>query len=282
MVISLKVGVLANLDKRGAAEIVDKMGKIFKRLGIEAYLPDSICATDYLHIPEKTIYETVDVIITVGGDGTIIRFGKLAARHNKPVLGINAGRLGFLANVEADELDLLEKLKTGDYTVEDRMLLNVSVSDNGKETYTQTAMNDIVITSGFMSRIIDIKAYFNADCISYRADGLIVATPTGSTAYSLSAGGPIVDPLCENICITPICSHSLSAKPILLNKNAVVRFNAMSLKHADVYLSVDGRKGPVIKPNSDIVVSRSDFDVKLIRLNNKSFYKTLSEKFKEK
>lgn len=278
----MKIGVLANLDKRGAAEIVDKVGKLFKNLGTEAYLPDSICATDYLHVPEKEIFEKVDVIITVGGDGTIIRFGKQAARYNIPVLGINAGRLGFLANVEANELDLLEKLITGDYTVEDRMLLNVSVSENGKETYSQIAMNDIVITSGFMSRIIDVKAYFNTDCISYRADGLIVSTPTGSTAYSLSAGGPIVDPLCENICITPICSHSLSAKPILLNKNAVVKFKAMSLKHADVYLSVDGRKGPIIKPNSEIVVSRSDFNVKLIRLNNKSFYKTLSEKFKEK
>ena len=278
----MKIGVLANLDKRGAAEIVDKVGKLFKNLGTEAYLPDSICATDYLHVPEKEIFEKVDVIITVGGDGTIIRFGKQAARYNIPVLGINAGRLGFLANVEANELDLLEKLITGDYTVEDRMLLNVSVSENGKETYSQIAMNDIVITSGFMSRIIDVKAYFNTDCISYRADGLIVSTPTGSTAYSLSAGGPIVDPLCENICITPICSHSLSAKPILLNKNAVVKFKAMSLKHADVYLSVDGRKGPIIKPKSEIVVSRSDFNVKLIRLNNKSFYKTLSEKFKEK
>ncbi len=132
---SLKIGVLANLDKRGAAAIVEKMGKIFKKMGVEAYLPDSICATDYLHIPEKSIYETVDIIITVGGDGTIIRFGKLAARHNIPVLGINAGRLGFLANVESFELELLEKLKTGDYTVEERMLLDVSVSENGKQTY---------------------------------------------------------------------------------------------------------------------------------------------------
>ncbi len=278
----MKVGILANLDKRGAAEIVEKIGKIFKRLDIKAYLPDSICATDYKHIPEQSIYETVDIIITVGGDGTIIRYGKLAAKHNKPVLGINAGRMGFLANVEPNELELLSNLKTGNYTIENRMLLKVSVSENGKETYSQVAMNDIVISSGFMSRIFDIKAYINTDCISYRADGLIVATPTGSTAYSLSAGGPIIDPACENICITPICSHSLSAKPMLLNKDAVVRFNAMSLKHADVYLSVDGRKGPAIKPNTDIIVSRSEFDAKLIRFENKSFYKTLSEKFKEK
>lgn len=278
----MKVGVLPNLDKRGAGEAVEKMGKIFKMLGIEAYLPDNICGTDYMHLSEKNIYDIADIIITVGGDGTIIRYGKLAAKHNKPVLGVNAGRLGFLASVEPNELELLSKLKTGDYTIEERMMLNVSVCEKGKEVYRQLAINDLVITSGFMSRIIDIKAFFNTDCISYRADGLIVATPTGSTAYSLSAGGPIVDPLSECICITPICSHSLSAKPILLNKNAVVKLNALSVKHSDVYLSVDGRKGCVIKPSTDIFVSKSEYSIKLIRLNNKTFYKILSEKFKEK
>ncbi len=278
----MKVGVLPNLDKRGATEAVEKMGKIFKNLGIEAYLPENICATDYNHLPEKQIFEQADIIITVGGDGTIIRFGKLAAKQNKPVLGVNAGRLGFLASLEAGELDQLSRLKTGDYTTEKRMMFDVSVVENGKETYHQLALNDIVISSGFMSRIIDIKAFFGTDCISYRADGLIVATPTGSTAYSLSAGGPIVDPISECICITPICSHSMSAKPILLNKDAIVKFNAVSLKHSDIYMSVDGRRGPVIKPYTDIYISKSEYSVNLIRLNNKTFYKVLSEKFKEK
>ncbi len=278
----MKIGVLPNLDKRGAAEAVEKMGKIFKRLGFEAYLPENICGTDYLHIPEKDIYEKVDLIITVGGDGTIIRFGKTAAKYGKPVLGVNAGRLGFLASLETSELEQLSRLKDGDYTTENRMMLDVVVSEKEKEIYRQLAINDVVITSGFMARIIDVKAHFGTDCISYRADGLIVATPTGSTAYSLSAGGPIVDPLSESICITPICSHSLSAKPILLNKNAVARINAVSLKHSDIYMSVDGRKGPVVKPTTDITISKSEYSIKLIRLNNKTFYKVLSEKFKEK
>lgn len=280
--ISVTVGVLPNLDKKGAPEVVEKIGKLFKEMGITAYLPDNICGTDYKHISERQIYDVADIIVTVGGDGTIIRFAKLAAKQNKPVLGINAGRIGFLANVDPDELYELKKLQTGDYSVEERMLLNVQVLENGKEKFTQVAMNDMVITSGFMSRIIDVRAHFGNDCISYRADGLIAATPTGSTAYSLSAGGPIIDPLSENICITPICSHSISAKPIILNKNAVVKFNAFSLKHTDIYMSVDGRKGPIIKPYTDIIVSKSDYGVKLIRLNNKSFYKTLSEKFKDK
>ncbi len=278
----MKIGVLPNLDKKGAAAAVENMGKIFKNMGVEAYLPDNICATDYIHLPERQVYEVADIIVTVGGDGTIMRYGKLAAKMDKPVLGVNAGRMGFLADVEPNDLESLIKLKKGDYTVENRMLLNVSIMENGEEKFSQVAVNDMVITSGFISRIIDIKAYFGNDCISYRADGLIVATPTGSTAYSLSAGGPIIDPLSENICITPICSHSLSARPILLNKDAVVRFNAYSLKHSDVFLSVDGRRTPAIKPTTDIYVSKSEYNLKLIRLSNKSFYKTLSEKFKEK
>lgn len=277
----MKIGVLPNLDKRGSAEIVEKIGVIFKEMGFEAYLPDSICATNYIQIPEKNIYEIADIIVTVGGDGTIIRYSKLAAKHNKPILGINSGRLGFLANVESNDLNLLKKLKNGEYTVEERMLVKIEIVENGKEPAIYTAMNDMVITSGFMSRIIDIRAFFGADYISYRADGLIVATPTGSTAYSLSAGGPIVDPVSENICITPICSHSLSAKPIILGGNSKLKLNAFSLKHSDIYLSIDGRKGPVIKPHTDIFVSKNDYKVKLIRFDNKSFYKTLSEKFKE-
>lgn len=278
----MKIGVLPNIDKKGAAAAVEKMGKIFKSMDVEAYIPDNICASDYIHLPERQVFEVADIIVTVGGDGTIMRYGKLAAKLNKPVLGVNAGRMGFLADVEPNDLESLKKLKDGDYTVEDRMLLNVSVVENGEEKFSQVAVNDMVITSGFISRIIDIKAYFGNDCISYRADGLIVATPTGSTAYSLSAGGAIIDPLSENICITPICSHSLSARPILLNKDTVVRFNAYSLKRSDVYLSVDGRRTPAIKPTTDIFVSRSEHTLKLIRLSNKSFYKILSEKFKEK
>ncbi|MBQ0083318.1 MAG: NAD(+)/NADH kinase, partial [Clostridiales bacterium] len=135
------VGVLPNLDKRGASEIVEKMGKIFKNYGITAYLPDNICGTDYEHTDDKNIYDTSDVIVTVGGDGTIIRFAKQAAKKEKPVLGVNAGRLGFLANIEADELELISKLKTGNYTVEDRMLLDINVKEDGKEVYNQLAIN---------------------------------------------------------------------------------------------------------------------------------------------
>ena len=250
------VAVIPNLDKRGAAEVVEKLGLILKKENITAYLPDSICATDFLHAEEEKLYSMADVIITIGGDGTIIRYAKRAAMDNKPVLGINAGRMGYLANLEQNELNLVSKLKTKEYFVEKRMMLSVSISENGKVINEFNALNDAVITSGFISRIIDVSVTVGADSINYRADGLIISTPTGSTAYSMSAGGPIIDPLTESMCITPICSHSLSAKPILLGANNIIKLKAFSKKRTDIYLTVDGRKVAQIKPYTEITIKQ--------------------------
>ncbi len=275
------VAVLPNLDKRGSAEVVEKLGGILKKENIEAYLPDTICGTDFKHLPEEELYSAADIIITIGGDGTIIRYAKRAALDNKPVLGINAGRMGYLANIEQNELSLISKLKTKEYFVEKRMMLSVTVLENDKVLNEYTALNDAVITSGFISRIVDISVGVGADYISYRADGLIISTPTGSTAYSMSAGGPIIDPLTQNICITPICSHSLSAKPILMGANNLIKVKAFSKKRTDIFLTIDGRKVSQIKPYTEIQIKRAAKSVQLIRLNDRSFYKTLSYKFKD-
>lgn len=275
------VAVIPNLDKRGSAEVVERLGKILKNENIEAFIPDSICATGFNHMPEDELYKKADLIITIGGDGTIIRYAKRAALDDKPVLGINAGRMGYLANIEQNELGLISKLKTGEYFIEKRMMLSVSVVENGKVLNEYNALNDAVITSGFISRIVDIQTFVGTDSINYRADGLIVSTPTGSTAYSMSAGGPIIDPLTESFCITPICSHSLSAKPILLGADNTVRLKAFSKKRTDIYLTVDGRKMAALKPYTEVIIKRSEKYAKLIRLNDRSFYKTLSYKFKD-
>lgn len=275
------VAVLPNLDKRGSADMVEKIGAFLKNEGITAYLPDSICCADYKHAPEEELYSLADIIITVGGDGTIIRYAKRAAIDGKPILGINAGRMGYLANIEQNEYKLLSKLKTGEYSIENRMMLNIKVCENGNTIGEYTALNEAVITSGFIARIIDIAAFVEGDSINYRADGLIVSTPTGSTAYSMSAGGPIIDPTTENICITPICSHSLSAKPILLSAERTVKLKAFSKKRTDIFLSVDGRKSASIKPYTEIYITKSPVNVKLLRLSNRSFYKTLSAKFSD-
>lgn len=275
------VAVIPNLDKRGSSDVVGRLGKILKKEGIQAYLPDNIFGTDFRHAEEEKLYGIADIIITIGGDGTIIRYAKRAALDGKPVLGINAGRMGYLANIEQNELSLISKLKTGEFITEKRMMLEVTVHENGKLLNKYTALNDAVITSGFISRIVDISASVGADSVSYRADGLIVSTPTGSTAYSMSAGGPIIDPLMQGFCITPICSHSLSAKPILLGADNVITLKAYSKKRTDIYLTVDGRKVAPVKPFTEIKIKKSESFVKLVRLNDRSFYKTLSYKFKD-
>jgi len=275
------VAVLPNLDKRGSSEVVEKLGKLLKQEGIEAYLPDSIFGTDFKHISDDQIYKIADLIITIGGDGTIIRYAKRAAQDNKPVLGINAGRMGYLANIEQNELELIKKLTTKEYFIEQRMMLSISVLENGRVLGEYTALNDAVITSGFISRIVDISVGVGGDFINYRADGLIISTPTGSTAYSMSAGGPIIDPLTQSFCITPICSHSLSAKPILLGSDNEIKVKAYSKKRTDIYLTVDGRKVSALKPYTEVIIKRSPKCVQLVRLNDRSFYKTLSYKFKD-
>ena len=277
----MKVAVLPNLDKYGSDAVVEKLGNILKRNGIEAYLPDNISGADFKHAPEEKLYKIADIIITIGGDGTIIRYAKLAALENKPVIGINAGRMGYLANIEQNELDLLSKLAANEFFVERRMMLSVSVVENGENIGKYIALNDAVITCGFISRIIDISVSVAGDSISYRADGLIISTPTGSTAYSMSAGGPIIDPLTQNICITPICSHSLLAKPILLGANNTLKLKAFTKKKADIYLTVDGRKVYSIKPYTEIYIKKSQKFAQLVRLNDRSFYKTLSAKFRD-
>ncbi len=273
--------VLPNLDKRGSSQVVEKLGVILKKEGVEAYLPDTICSSNFKTAPEDELFKIADIVITIGGDGTIIRYAKRAAIDNKPILGINAGRMGYLANVEQNELNLISKLKNREFSIEERMMLSVEFFENGKLINEFDALNDAVITSGFISRIIDISVSVGNDTINYLADGLIVSTPTGSTAYSMSAGGPIIDPACECVCITPICSHSLSAKPILLGSDKKIILKSFSKKRAEIYLTVDGRKVTNVKPFTEIKITKSENTVKLIRLNDRSFYKTLSAKFKD-
>ncbi len=275
------VAVIPNLDKRGSSETVEKLGSFLKECGITAYLPDDICCSGYEFAPQDELFKIADVIITIGGDGTIMRFAKLAAREGKPILGINAGRVGYLANIEQNEYPLLEKLKTGEYSIEERMMFNITVKENGNVIGEYEALNDAVISSGYISRIVDISASVDGDIINYHADGLIAATPTGSTAYSMSAGGPVIDPSMKCVCLTPICSHSLAAKPILVGGDKEIKLKAYSKKRTDIHLSIDGRKVATIKPYTEIYLSQSKNVVKLVRLNNRSFYKTLSLKFRD-
>ena len=277
----MNVAVLPNLDKRGSADMVEKIGAFFKSEGITAYLPDNICCPNYNSLPEDELFKIADCLVTIGGDGTIIRYAKRAALDGKPIVGINAGRVGYLANIEQSEYRLLGKLKTREFTIERRMMLNISVVENGRCVGSYYALNDAVIASGYVARIIDVTASVDGDSINYFADGVIVSTPTGSTAYSMAAGGPIIDPTTECMCLTPICSHSLRAKPLVFSPDAQLEITSKGKNDTRLYLTVDGNENYPLSKGDSVRIARSEISTKLIRIKKDSFFSVLNQKMSE-
>ena len=261
----MKIALIPNLEKAGANEITCQVSSILKNLKCEVFLPQD----------SENLYENCDVIITVGGDGTLIKHAKSAAIYNKPVIGINAGRLGYLADIEKGEISLLEKLITNEYTIDSRIMLSVEVTKDGKTLFSGTALNDVVIGSGEIAKISDITLNILGDEINYRADGIILSTPTGSTAYSMSAGGPIIEPTARCFIITPICSHSMTARPLIINQENEVNLSVGK----NSYLTVDGNQCVPIDAKTKISVKKSVYEAKFINLSGRTFYKTLSYKF---
>lgn len=260
----MKAIIVPNLEKEGASTILKKVKIALAENNIEYFISQSL---DNLR--------DVDIIITIGGDGTIIHAAKTGAEHNIPILGINAGRIGYLANISPNELSLLSALKKGTYETEERMLLEVSIGEN-----KYYCLNEAVISKGSLSRMIDIKLLVDGSEISYRADGLIAATPTGSTAYSMSAGGPVVDPALGLFIITPICSNSLFDRPIILSENSTLEVFAVSPQNTEAYLTIDGEKSVPINEGDSIIIKKAPHTAKLIKIKNSTFYETLSEKMR--
>lgn len=228
-------------------------------------------------------WEIADVIIAIGGDGTIIHTAKKAAVCEKPVLGVNAGHLGFMASIESHELSLLEKLCSGEYKIERRMMLESALIDaDGEIKSVSNALNDIVLSRGSISRIVKTNVKCgDRSVIDYLSDGVILSTPTGSTAYSLSAGGPIVDPQVECILLTPICPHSLFARTIMFRSEAEIYLETTS-DSENVFLTTDGDEGTPVPLGYKIMVKKSMFKSSLIRIKHDDFYDTLNYKLTER
>lgn len=240
------------------------------------------CCTDIAVDDTQTLLTSCDAIIAIGGDGTIFHQAGVAMRYDKPILGINSGRLGFLSQMEASDLSELRKLKTGDYYIENRMVLRMSVFGADTRRATGYAINDVVICRSQFGRAIDISVSCASDIVGeYRADGIIFATPTGSTAYSLSAGGPIIDPSVETIVMTPICPHSLSGRSIVFSsdKCLVVR-PRMPDPNAELCVIVDGTPVEGIGEIDHVSIEKSRYVSRFICLSNRSFYQTLNQKLK--
>lgn len=224
---------------------------------------------------------TANMVICFGGDGTILHMAKAATRSGVPILGVNIGTMGFMAELESTELQELSRVASGDYEIDDRMMLDVTVHRDRDIIFHDICLNDAAITKGAVARIVHLKV----DCDGIQAlecggDGVIVATPTGSTAYSLSAGGPIMEPEAKGILITPVCAHDVGSRCIVVSDSRVVNVGLMHNARRNAFLSVDGGKATKINMGDVITIRKSNLTTKLVRLKSRSFFDVVNMKFK--
>lgn len=220
-------------------------------------------------------------VICFGGDGTILHMAKAATRQGVPILGVNIGTMGFMAELESTELSELSRLATDDYTIDNRMMLDVTVHRDRDIIFHDICLNDVVITKGAVARIVHLAV--NCDGVQAMecgGDGIIVATPTGSTAYSLSAGGPIVEPEAHSILVTPICAHDVASRSIVASDQRVITVGLTRNARRNAYLSVDGGKALRMNMGDIATVRKSNLVTKLVRLKDRSFYDVIGAKFK--
>lgn len=232
------------------------------------------------HKLDREIQHT-DLVICFGGDGTILHMAKAATRHGVPILGVNIGTMGFMAELEAGELSKLTQLAKGEYSIDKRMMLDVTVRRDRDIIYHDICLNDVVITKGAVARIVHLSVRCDGvQAMECGGDGIIIATPTGSTAYNLSAGGPIVEPEARNILITPICAHDMVSRCMVASDKRVVTVGLTRNMRRNAFLSVDGGKAVRLNMGDIATVRRSDMETKLLRLKERSFYDVLNTKFK--
>jgi NAD+ kinase len=263
-----RVGLIGNAQKPECAAMIRKAARLVERAGRKAFVDGDVAS----------LAREVDVVLVFGGDGTMLRAARDIGASKTPLLGINIGGLGFLTAVPSKELPkALERLWKGDFKYETRALIEVSGRCNGKEI-RQSALNDIVVSRGELSRLISLEVSVNSELITrYRCDGLIISSPTGSTAYSLAAGGAVVLPTADVFALTPICPHALSNRSIILPLNSKICIQAMNPAPATI-LSVDGEVVAELDANDTVTVRRSANIVRLVHLADNSFLETLRRK----
>lgn len=237
---------------------------------------------EFRYLPIETMYAEANILVVMGGDGTILEAARRAAQRGTPILGINLGRLGYMAELEPGELDQLSRLVTGDYELETRSMLRVELYAGNELRSFCYALNDAVISNGSVSRMIELElSEGGVPVTTYRADGLIIATPTGSTAYSMSAGGALVDPRVPCFCVTPICPHSFIARPMIFSDRSVLEVRNVCAREKMLYLTVDGRMNFELYRNQVVRVTKSNLQTNLIRLKSYSFYRKLRQKMND-
>ena len=283
----MKTAVVVNLSKEEAISCAGEISLLMLSNNSDVFML-SECAPFYKGVKVsytdtiEELFRICDIAITVGGDGTIIHAAKYAARFDKPLIGVNVGRLGFAADIEIDGISELTRILDGNYSVEERVLFDVEVIKNGVSK-NYLAVNDAVIARGQLSKIIDLQVTLDDEEIAkYRADGLLFSTPTGSTAYSLSAGGPIIAPQLDCILMTPVCPHSLFSRSVIFKGNSVLTVSVKIPCECCCVLTIDGEKNVDILADDIVKIRKSDLKLKFVSINKRNFYRKLNEKLKER
>ena len=279
----MKIGILGNFNKYEFYDIFNELTDFLKSNNINFYLLEnnrldqsklskSECIRDFQYIADN-----VDIVLSIGGDGTIISTIRKFIKYNKPILGLHIGGLGFLAECNKDNYkDKILDIKNNKYHIEKRMLLNVSLK---KEKINYDIINELVIDRRSSARTIKTHVTISERFANtYESDGIIFSTPTGSTAYSLSAGGPIVSPDIEVIIITPICPHTLSMRPIIIPSNDIVGIEFEDFNDNNLSLTVDGQIQEIIAKNSKVLLKKSDYSAYLVKFENDNYFQTLRNK----
>lgn len=277
-----RVGLLANSGKLSSRTLVQNAARLIQRSGRKLFCDAATAQLAGLKCEAlattPALADKVDLLLVFGGDGTMLRVARDLAGSTTPILGVKVGGLGFLTTVQAPQLaSALKQLWAGDYLIESRPLIQASGKGQGK-TITELALNDFVISRGATSRLIELAVTVDAEELTrYRCDGLIVSSPTGSTAYSLAAGGAVVSPDSEVLTITPICPHTLSNRSVIVPMDSIVQVTVLS-ERVDTMLTADGQVQTPLNTGDFVQMRQSKFAVRLVRLRGSSFFQTLRQK----
>ena len=276
-----KIGVFCKPKAPSATDILGRLIPWLRKQNYHIFLDTGTAAiiNETSSYEKREISQQADLLIVLGGDGTLLSVARAAHPHNIPILAVNLGSLGFLAEVSIDELyPTLENILAGKFEIENRMLLNACIWRNGEKVEDHNVLNDVVINKGAVARIISLQVLVNGQYMtSYRADGLIIATPTGSTAYSLSAGGPIIHPSMHTLVLSPICPFTLTNRSILIPDQSIIQVK-LAAEYDDVRVTLDGQEGYDMRAGDILKIKKTKTSLQLIRGPNKNYYQILRDK----
>ena len=279
----MKIALIPNMTRQNTPDVTKNLLEEIEKLDVTVFLDNEFSGVfpesekvEFCNITE--FLDECDIVVTVGGDGTFIKSAKLSAQKNKPLLCINAGKLAYLAGLEGNELEYLNEIFSGKYKTEKRMMLSASIIDkNGEILYYSNCLNDAVVSRSGNIRIMNLSiSCNNAPLMDYSADGVIVSTPTGSTAYSLSAGGPVIEPQIDSILITPVCCHGFFSRSVVLRPDSVLEI--LHDNSGEAVLACDGEEAVAIPDGATVKISNSEVKAEFIKVKNETFIDILNKK----